>query len=95
MGAKRASRKRQNNNYSNVVQLNTSYQKEKQKLDSFIRIVQFKQNEQGIHRCNGTFVPFKELKQKDDEHEEKHEKEPPQILSTIEIPDSWEDLDEA
>ena len=31
MGAKRASRKRQNNNYSNVVQLNTSYQKEKQK----------------------------------------------------------------
>ena len=31
MGAKRASRKRQNNNYSNVVQLNTSYTKQKQK----------------------------------------------------------------
>ena len=31
MGAKRASRKRQNNNFSNVVQLNTSYTKQKQK----------------------------------------------------------------
>lgn len=83
------------NKYKKTLKKYQHYQKEKQKLDSFIRIVLFKQNEQGIHRCNGTFVPFKKLKQKDDEHEEEPQTPPPpQILSTIDIPDSWEDLDE-
>ena len=82
------------NQYKKALKLYQHYQKEKQRLDSLIRVVQFKQNEQGIHRSNGTFVPFKELKP------DSQEEPPPQTPSPspeslpVDIPDCWEDLDD-
>lgn len=85
------------NKYKKALKQYQHYQKEKQRLDSLIRVVQFKQNEQGIHRSNGTFVPFKELKHKNNDSPEEDQTPcppPPPILLENDIPDCWEDLDD-
>ena len=76
------------------------YQKTKQKLDHLVRTSQFKQNEKGVHRSNGTFVPFKQqYKEKEELSEDEGDvvtaPQPPPAPPVQLIPDSWEDLDDS
>ena len=75
------------------------YQKTKQKLDHLVRTSQFKQNEKGVHRSNGTFIPFKQQCIEKEELSEDGDDvvtapQPPPAPPVLAIPDSWEDLDE-
>lgn len=83
------------NKYKKGLKLYQAYEKEHKKLVSLKNITYFKKNESGIHRSNGTFVPFKQKKivpteikptlfeNHGPEEEEEEEND---------VPDDWESL---
>ena len=87
------------NKYKRMLKHYQQYQKTKQKLDHLVRTSQFKQNEKGVHRSNGTFIPFKQQCIEKEELSEDGDDvvtapQPPPAPPVLAIPDSWEDLDD-
>ena len=87
------------NKYKRMLKHYQQYQKTKQKLDHLVRTSQFKQNEKGVHRSNGTFIPFKRQCIEKEELSEDGDDvvtapQPPPAPPVPSIPDSWEDLDD-
>ena len=83
------------NKYKKCLKLYQSYQKESKKLASLKNITHYKKKESGIHRSNGTFVPFKQkaVVPETMEPNEVVSEESESESETDEVPDDWESLE--
>lgn len=89
------------NKYKRCLKLYQSYQKEHKKLTSLKNVTNYKKMESGIHRSNGTFVPFKqkvvvpemEMEERDLEVViEEVDVVDAAAADAVDVPDDWESL---
>lgn len=84
------------NKHKRCLKLYQSYRKENKKLTSLKNVTNYKKTASGIHRNNGTFVPFKQkVVVPEMEMEERDLEvviEEADAVDTDDVPDDWESL---